>query len=84
VNALGGEYRTLALKAKPLKKSPSDGEGSFSYLTRFVELMITGDVKEDRYAAARLEETQAAAATIARELPVIGEKNTSASSIALK
>jgi hypothetical protein len=46
--------------------------------------MITGGVKEGRYAAARLEEAQAAAVAIARELPVIGDQNTSASSIALK
>jgi hypothetical protein len=40
--------------------------------------MITDDVKEGRYAAARLEEAQAAKVAIAQELPVIREKIMSA------
>ena len=40
--------------------------------------MITGDVKEGRYDAGRLQEAQAAEVTIARELPVISEEHTSA------
>jgi hypothetical protein len=42
-------------KVKSLKKPPRDNEGGLSYLARLVELMITGNVKEGRYAAARLE-----------------------------
>ena len=48
-----------------------------------LSIMITGDVQEGRYAAALTEEAQAAGVAIARELPVISEKNTSAYSIAL-
>jgi hypothetical protein len=40
--------------------------------------MIIGDVKEGRNAAAPLEEAQAAEVAIARELPAISEKSTSA------
>ena len=82
--AIGARYRVVAQKAKPLKKSPSDDEDSLVYLTRLVELMIADDVKEGRYAAAHLEEAQAAEVTIARELPVISEAHTSAYSRALK
>jgi hypothetical protein len=36
--------------------SPSDDEGSLSYLTHLVELMITDDVKGGLHSVARLEE----------------------------
>jgi len=68
----------------PFKKSPSDNEDFLAYLTRLVELMIAGDVMEGRYAAAHLEEAQAAEVTTARDLPVISEPHTSACSRALK
>jgi len=45
---------------------------------RVPECMITGDVKEGRYDAGRLQEAQAAEVAIARELPVISEEHTSA------
>jgi hypothetical protein len=82
--AIGARYRVVAQKAKPLKKSPSDNENCLAYLTRLVELMIAGDVKEGRYAAAHLVKAQAAEVTTARELPVISEPHTSAYSRALK
>ena len=82
--AIGEQYRIVAQKAKPLKKSPSGNEDGLKYLTRLVELMITDDVKEGRYAAAHLEEAQAVEVTIARELPVISEEHTSAYSSMLK
>lgn len=82
--AIGEQYRIVAQKAKPLKKSPSGNEDGLKYLTRLVELTITDDVKEGRYAAAHLEEAQAVEVTIARELPVISEEHTSAYSSMLK
>jgi hypothetical protein len=72
------------LKVKPFKKSPIDNEDLMAYLARLVELMIAGDVKEGRNAAAHLEEAQAAEVAITRDLPVISEPHTSASSRALK
>jgi hypothetical protein len=51
----GDQHRVVTQKANPLKKLPRDNEGILSYLARLVELMATGDVKEGRYAAARLE-----------------------------
>jgi hypothetical protein len=82
--AIGDQYRIVAQNSKPLKKTPSNDEDSLSYLTRLVELMITDDVKEGRYTAARLEEAQAIGVTLARDLPVISKEYTSAFSIALK
>ena len=82
--AIGDEYRIIKHKAKPLKKSPRDNEDSLSYLTRLVELMITSDVKEGRYTAARLEEAQATEVIIARDLPVISKVYTASYSVALK
>jgi hypothetical protein len=52
--AIGDQCRIATQKAEPLVKSPRDNEDSFSYLARLVELMITGDVKKGRYAAAHL------------------------------
>ena len=75
--AISDEYRIVAQKAKPLKKSPSDDEDGLLYLTRLVVLIITG-AKEDRYAAVRLEDAQAAKLTNARELPVNSEDSTPA------
>jgi hypothetical protein len=46
--------------------------------------MITGGVKEGRYAAVHLEEAQANEVAIARELPVIIEEHTPSCSIELK
>jgi hypothetical protein len=70
-SGIGDQYRILTQKAKPLKKSPRGNEGRLSYLVRLVELMITDDVKEGRYAAVHLEEAQANEVAIARELSVI-------------
>jgi hypothetical protein len=67
-----------------LKKSPGNNEYFLASLARLVELMIAGDVKEGRYAAAHLEEAQVAEVTVARELPVISEPHTLAYSRALK
>jgi hypothetical protein len=82
--AIGDQYRIVAQNSKPLKKTPSNDEDSLSYLTRLVELMITSDVKEGRYTAARLEEAQATEVIIARDLPVISKVYTASYSVALK
>jgi hypothetical protein len=60
-------------KAKPLKKLPRDNEDCLSYLARLAVLMATGNVKGERYPAARLEEAQLNEVTTARELLVICE-----------
>jgi hypothetical protein len=50
--AIGDEYWILAQIAHPVKKSPSNGDGSLSYLARLVEFMTTDGATKDRYAAA--------------------------------
>lgn len=78
------QFRSSHFKARPIKKTPSDGEDDLEYKTRLLTAMITHDVRDGRYSAANLAAAHAEKVEAARELPVISEEYTCSYSMQLK